>query len=203
MTTSDQGLQSEPSCGRAGPPQPMSPPIPGTSDPTTVPPRRLWMNRGPHLSPEGYRPVACSIRASRPASPSSARSGERASRSSRSVIAAGTEAGSRSTPAACAAARHRLIPTSSSGGSARSPSGGSIDLVAPSDNVSFAVGEALARLGRKSADAGHAPFEAVRRRCSRGALLRRWRRSGFPTPPSATPVSLAEARCAAASSAIR
>ena len=56
---------------------------------------------------------------------------------------------------------------------------GSIDLVAPtSDNVSFAVGGALARPGRKSADAGHSSFDAVGTSLCKGRLPRRWRRSG-------------------------
>jgi D-aspartate ligase len=177
----------------------MTPPIPGTFDPTTVPPRRLWINRGPHLSPEGYRPVAvfdpglppgvAFIRSlGRAGVPVIAFSDRRRDGGRFSFHATGV----RSCPSP-------VRSDEFTGWLTDEFQRGSIDLVAPtSDNVSFAVGEALARLGRKSADAGHAPFEAVRASLFKGRFGQSMEEVGFPTPPSAMPVSLAEARAAAA-----
>jgi predicted ATP-grasp superfamily ATP-dependent carboligase len=177
----------------------MTPPIPGTFDPTTVPPRRLWINRGPHLSPEGYRPVAvfdpglppgvAFIRSlGRAGVPVIAFSDRRRDGGRFSFHASGV----RSCPSPARSDEFTGWLTDEF-------QRGSIDLVAPtSDNVSFAVGEALARLGRKSADAGHAPFEAVRTSLFKGRFGQAMAEVGFPMPPSATPLSLAEARAAAA-----
>ncbi len=177
----------------------MTPPIPGTSDPTTVPPRRLWINRGPHISPEGYRQVAVFD----PGLPPGVAFLRSLGRAGVPVIAFSDrrrDGGRFSFHAS--GVRHCPSP-------ARSDEfnewltdefqRGSIDLVAPtSDNISFAVGEALARLGRKSADAGHPPFEGVRTSLFKGRFAVAMEEVGFPTPPSALPVTLAEARAAAA-----
>ena len=177
----------------------MTPPIPGTSDSTTVPPRRLWINRGPHISPEGYRQVAvfdpglppgvAFIRSlGRAGVPVVAFSDRRRDGGRFSFHASGV----RQCPSP---ARSDEFTAWLAGEFQR----GSIDLVAPtSDNVSFAVGEALERLGRKSADAGHPPFEAVRTSLFKGRFAQALEEVGFPTPPSAVPVTLAEARAAAA-----
>jgi D-aspartate ligase len=75
---------------------------------------------------------------------------------------------------------------------------GSIDLIAPtSDVVCFGVVEALEQLGRTSADAGHPPAQAVRNSLFKGRFVEVMRDVGFPTPPSAAPLHLADAHRAA------
>jgi predicted ATP-grasp superfamily ATP-dependent carboligase len=75
---------------------------------------------------------------------------------------------------------------------------GSIDLVAPtSDYVTFCVAEAIEKLDADPHDLGFPPVEALRTCLFKGRFMRALGALGFPTPETATPVSLEEALVAA------
>jgi biotin carboxylase len=70
---------------------------------------------------------------------------------------------------------------------------GAIDLVAPtSDRIAFCVAAAAESLGRPASDFGHPSPDSVRTALFKHRLSAALQEVGFPTPPWATPTTLAE-----------
>jgi predicted ATP-grasp superfamily ATP-dependent carboligase len=76
---------------------------------------------------------------------------------------------------------------------------GTIDLIAPtSDYISFCAAEALGKLGGDGRDAGQPDPDGLRTCLFKDRFAVAMEHVGFPTPPTATPVTVTEAQASAA-----